>query len=111
MQVGQLAVAEGNVFKGSLAHPHAAAEVVGAQGATSWKPVVPVVMELGAKEVVIAYDRDKETNKEVARGKRMLVAELKKLGITVRDTIWRAKSKEEKGIDDALVAGLDIRVI
>jgi hypothetical protein len=103
-------ITEGQL-KADIAAAYLDAVVIGAQGATSWKPVVPVVMELGAKEVVIAYDRDQETNKEVARGKRMLVAELKKLGITVREAIWRARSKEEKGIDDALVAGLDIRVI
>jgi hypothetical protein len=103
-------ITEGQL-KADIAAAYLDAVVIGAQGATSWKPVVPVVMELGAKEVVIAYDRDQETNKEVARGKRMLVAELKKLGITVREAIWRARSKEEKGIDDALVAGLEIRVI
>ncbi|WP_256258039.1 DUF3854 domain-containing protein [Neomoorella thermoacetica] len=98
-------------LKADIAATYLGAVVIGAQGATTWKPVVPEVLELGAREVVIAYDRDQETNKEVARGKRMLAAELKKLGITVREAIWRARSKEEKGIDDALVAGLDIRVI
>ncbi|MBE3582308.1 MAG: hypothetical protein IMW96_11870 [Thermoanaerobacteraceae bacterium] len=52
------------------------------------------MLELGLKEVVIAYDRDQETNKEVARGK---TAELKKQGLTVRDAIWKARSKRKKG--------------
>lgn len=103
-------ITEGQL-KADIASVYLGAIVIGAQGATSWKPVVPEVLELGAKEVVIAYDRDQETNKEVARGKRMLAAELKKLGITVGEAIWEARSKEEKGIDDVLVAGLDIRVI
>ncbi|WP_236713100.1 DUF3854 domain-containing protein [Neomoorella mulderi] len=103
-------ITEGQL-KADIAAAYLDAVVIGAQGATSWKPVVPEVLELGAKEVVIAYDRDQETNKEVARGKRMLAAELKKLGITVREAIWKARSKEEKGIDDALVAGLEIRVV
>ncbi|WP_406676420.1 DUF3854 domain-containing protein [Neomoorella carbonis] len=107
---GRVWITEGQL-KADIAAAYLGAVVIGAQGGTSWKPVVPVVLELGAKEVVIAYDRDQETNKEVARGKRMLAAELKKLGITVREAIWKARSKEEKGIDDALVAGLDIRVI
>ncbi|WP_236713282.1 DUF3854 domain-containing protein [Neomoorella thermoacetica] len=103
-------ITEGQL-KADIAAAYLDAVVIGAQGATSWKPVVPEVVELGAKEVVIAYDRDQKTNKEVARGKRMLVAELKKLGITVREAIWRARSKEEKGIDDALVAGLELKII
>ncbi|CEP67135.1 Domain of unknown function DUF3854 [Moorella glycerini] len=107
---GRVWITEGQL-KADIAAAYLGAVVIGAQGATSWKPVVPEVLELGATEVVIAYDRDQETNKEVARGKRMLVAELKKLGITVREAIWRARSKEEKGIDDALVAGLEIRIV
>ncbi|WP_236713129.1 DUF3854 domain-containing protein [Neomoorella mulderi] len=107
---GRVWITEGQL-KADIAAAYLSAVVIGAQGATSWKPVVPEVLELGAREIVIAYDRDQETNKEVARGKRMLAAELKKLGITVREAIWRARSKEEKGIDDALVAGLEIRVV
>ncbi|QGP94100.1 hypothetical protein MGLY_35250 (plasmid) [Neomoorella glycerini] len=98
-------------LKADIAATYLGAVVIGAQGAASWKPVVPEVLELGTAEVVIAYDRDQETNEAVAKGKRMLAAELKKLGITVREAIWRARSKEEKGIDDALVAGLKIRVV
>ncbi|MGI9953150.1 DUF3854 domain-containing protein [Moorellaceae bacterium AZ2] len=101
----------GRAIKGGYCAAYLGVVVIGAQGATSWKPLVPVVVELRAREVVITYDRDQETNKEVARGKRMLVAELKKLGITVRQAIWRARCKKEKGVDDALVAGLEIKVV
>ncbi|WP_254388674.1 DUF3854 domain-containing protein [Thermanaeromonas sp. C210] len=61
--------------------------------------------------MVIAYDMDYKSNKTVATAKRMLAAELSKMGITVRETVWEARSKEEKGIDNALVARLELTTI
>ncbi|WP_231114088.1 toprim domain-containing protein [Neomoorella thermoacetica] len=103
-------ITEGQL-KADIAAVYLGAVVIGAQGAASWKPVVPEVLELGAAEVVIAYDRDQEINEAVARGKIALKKELKKLGILTREAVWQARSKKEKGIDDALVTGLEVKVI
>ncbi|WP_258359086.1 DUF3854 domain-containing protein [Moorella sulfitireducens] len=107
---GRVWITEGQL-KADIAAAYLGGVVIGAQGATSWKPVIPEALELGAKEVVIAYDRDQETNEAVGRGKTALKKELKKMGILTREAVWQAGSKKEKGIDDALVAGIKIRVV
>ncbi|WP_197686575.1 DUF3854 domain-containing protein [Thermanaeromonas toyohensis] len=98
-------------LKADIAAAYLGALVIGVAGATSWKPAVQVVQELSAKEVVIAYDMDQKTNRTVATAKRMLAAELSKMGITVREAVWEARCKNEKGIDDTLVAGLEISLL
>ncbi|CEP67957.1 Uncharacterized [Moorella glycerini] len=67
-------------------------------------------MLIAGTEDARGYQQWREAGRQVKRGAKAF-AELKKLGITVREAIWRARSKEEKGIDDALVAGIKIRVV
>lgn len=93
-------------LKADIASKHLGAVVVGAMNAATWRPVIPVIQELGAKEVVIALD-DVETNPEVARAYLTLKMELKRHGLAVSRAVW----DEKKGIDDALAAGMEVRVV
>ncbi|RKO65740.1 toprim domain-containing protein [Desulfofundulus salinus] len=94
-------------LKADIAGEYLGAVVVGALSAATWRPVIPVILALGAKEAVIAYDRDLETNPEVGRAYEALKAELKKHGLVVGRAVWNGK----KGIDDALAAGMEVRVV
>jgi len=87
-------------LKADIASKYLGAVVIGALSATAWKPVLEVVLEMGAKEIVIAYDMDAKTNLYVAEAEKALKHELLKHGLKVK----RARWKTGKGIDDALVA-------
>ncbi|MBO8128052.1 MAG: DUF3854 domain-containing protein [Peptococcaceae bacterium] len=99
-------VTEGTL-KANLAAHFLGAVVVGAVGATCWKPVLPVLEDLGTEKVVLAFDRDQETNPAVARAVSELEKEIRKEGLRVLKAFW---PREYKGIDDALAAGVNIRV-
>ncbi len=94
-------------LKADVAARYLGAVVVGALSASAWAPVVPAVLETGAGEAVLAYDRDRETNPGVARAFEMLKAELRRLGLVVYRAVWN----EGKGIDDALAAGREVQVV
>lgn len=91
-------------LKADIAAKYLGAIVIGAMSAVTWKPVIPVVVKLGFKNVVIAYDRDVVTRPEVRRAYLALKAKLETNGLTVS----RAKWNKEKGIDDALISGIRI---
>ena len=94
-------------LKSAVASLYLGAVVVGALSAGSWRPVIPVVQSLRASEVILAYDWDLETNLEVGRAFDSLRAELTEIGLTVNRAVW----KGTKGIDDALEAGTEVRVV
>ena len=94
-------------LKADIASQYLGAVVVGALSACTWRPAIPAVLALEAEEVVIALDRDVETNPEVARAYLTLKVELKKHGLAVSRAVW----DEKKGIDDALAAGIKVRVV
>jgi hypothetical protein len=94
-------------LKADIACKYLGAVVVGALSAATWRPVIPVILALGVKEAVIAYDRDLETNPGVGRAYETLKAELKKHGLAVSRAVW----SDKKGIDDALAAGMEVRVV
>ncbi|WP_242868796.1 DUF3854 domain-containing protein [Desulfotomaculum copahuensis] len=94
-------------LKADIASKYLGAVVVGALSACTWRPAIPALTALGAREVVIALDRDVETNSEVARAYLTLKVELKKHGLAVSRAVW----EERKGIDDALAAGMEVRTV
>lgn len=100
-------VTEG-ALKADLTAHFLGAVVVGAASAVCWKPVLPVLDEFGASEVVLAFDRDQDTNPAVARAVGELEKAIRKkhLGRVLRAS-W---SSEWKGVDDALAAGAEIAV-
>ncbi|KJS10706.1 MAG: topoisomerase [Peptococcaceae bacterium BRH_c8a] len=87
-------------LKADIASKYLGATLVGALSATTWKPVLDAVLELGAKEIVMAYDMDAATNPIVARSEKALKCELLKHGLKVQRAVW----ENGKGIDDVLVA-------
>ncbi len=70
--------------------------------ATGKRPV-DILKEAGARLIIVAYDADKETNKNVLNAQNMLVEALKKEGIMVAVAGWDISVG--KGLDDLLVAG------
>lgn len=72
---------------------------IAAIGATCWKPVLPALRELDAGEVVLAFDRDQDTN----RGVKAAVFELKNSLIREGYKVYRAFWENGKGIDDAIL--------
>jgi phage/plasmid primase-like uncharacterized protein len=99
-------VTEG-ALKADLAAHFLGAVVVGAASTCCWKPVPAVLDELGAKEAILAFDRDQATNPAVGRAAEEFEEAIKKKGIGVLTAAW---PPEWKGVDDALAAGAKIAV-
>ncbi|WP_027364879.1 toprim domain-containing protein [Desulfotruncus alcoholivorax] len=87
-------------LKADIASKYLGAVVIGSLSATTWKPVLQTVLEMDAKEIIIAYDMDATTNCNVAEAEKALKHELLRHGLKVK----RARWKTGKGIDDVLVA-------
>lgn len=93
-------------LKADIACNYLGAIVVAAMGAGNWVPVVKTVEELNSEEVVLAYDRDFQTNALVREAYQRL-----KNAFTYQNLkIYQATWDDVKGIDDALVAGKKITV-
>jgi Domain of unknown function (DUF3854) len=72
-------------------------------GVGTWKKCIPVLRELRAETVRLAFDADARTNPTVARSLKDLAAALQKAKFTVELESWSAE--QGKGIDDLLDAG------
>lgn len=71
---------------------------VAAIGATYWKPILPVLRELDAGEVVLAFDGDQDMNREAKAAVFKLRSALIREGYKVYLAFW----ENGKGIDDAI---------
>lgn len=78
-------------------------------GVSVWRPVLPVINELGAKTVRLAFDADARKNRHVARALKKTAEALKAEGFNVELETWPAE--KGKGIDDLLAAGHQPEVI
>lgn len=78
-------------------------------GVSVWRPALPVIKELGAKTVRLAFDADARNNKHVARALKMTAEALKKEGFNVELETWPLE--RGKGIDDILAAGYQPEVL
>ncbi|WP_265482825.1 DUF3854 domain-containing protein [Lactobacillus sp. PV037] len=81
-------------------------DVLGVAGVNSYAKFIPMLKKLNVRTVTTAYDMDFIENKQVMENYRKMLIELKKNGIQVRIAHW--DGSKAKGIDDALVKGLDI---
>jgi len=72
-------------------------------GVGSWRKVLPVVLELGATEVILAFDADAKTNPHVAGPLLELYRDLHQAGLTITLEHWDIALG--KGIDDLLAGG------
>lgn len=93
-------------LKSDIASKLLGAIVIGVMSAGTWMPILSDLDEIGEKEVVIAYDMDFRTNSLVNVALLMLQSRLKSKRTVVHQATWERK----KGIDDALMAGEDIRI-
>jgi hypothetical protein len=75
---------------------------IGLPGVSAWRRVTPVLRDLGAKTVRVAYDADACHNRNVAEHLSNLVNHLRRRGFGVELEIW--DEAEGKGIDDLLAA-------
>lgn len=77
-------------------------------GVSTWRQVLPALKKMGAKKVLLAFDGDARENVNVARAQKMTAQALEKEGFKVRVETWPA---EYKGIDDALAAGVEVKIL
>ena len=103
----ELWVTEGPL-KGDLASEFLQTTVVAAPGVGLWRGALEVAAELRPSKgtLVVAFDMDFETNPQVARHRQDLLAAALREGWDVRVAQW----KGAKGLDDALRAGIGLRV-
>lgn len=76
--------------------------VLGNGGVSQWKQFLPVLRELNATNVVIAYDMDRNQNQQVMNYQNMLIRTLVHNGYKVAVASW---DPQYKGLDDALQNG------
>lgn len=72
-------------------------------GVSSWRQILPVLRECGAKTVRLAFDADARTNANVARALGLTARALAEEGYEVEVETWDLK--QGKGIDDVLANG------
>lgn len=96
-------------LKADIASDRLGAVVVSVPGVGSWRRCVEVASALGGHGagVVVAFDGDARTNRQVAASERELVAALHHRGHTVHRALW---PEGLKGLDDALIAGAEVLV-
>ena len=75
-------------------------------GVSSYRKFLPMLKKLNATSVVVAFDMDFQANVQVSQNLKKLVNELHEQGYKVQVAYWLNK----KGIDDALVAGEEIKL-
>jgi hypothetical protein len=97
----QVWITEGPL-KADIASDLLGAVMIGAIGVDGWPQAITAMQELGARSVVLAFDADEAGLKVNAKVKEVLESQ----GYAVAEASWEGA----KGIDDALVAGVVIRV-
>jgi Domain of unknown function (DUF3854)/Domain of unknown function (DUF927) len=100
-------VTEG-ALKSDLAYALSGLPTIGLPGVSTWRPALPMLRELGARTVRLAYDMDAQDKPTVARPLAALAEALPAEGFAVEMERWPA---EHKGIDDALSAGAAVEVL
>jgi hypothetical protein len=75
-------------------------------GVSMYKHFLPMLKKLNVISVTTAYDMDFQTNTQVKKNYRKLIEMLKQNGFKIRFANWDLS--QAKGIDDALVKGVDI---
>lgn len=95
-------------LKADLAAHILGVPVLGVAGVANWKSALPVIREIDAEEVVLAFDRDPNPSTRDAV-ERCTTAMTRALLRSRRRTLL-ATWRQAKGLDDALAAGIDVRV-
>ncbi len=98
-------------LKANIASERLGAVFVGAISANTWRPALEMLdklMEKEKKEVVMAYDMDYIKNDFVRISLKKFAGELEKREVVIS---WACWDRDVKGIDDALVKGLKIKIL
>ncbi len=95
-------VTEG-ALKSDLALALSGLPTIGLPGVAAWRPALPMLRELGARTVRLAYDMDAQDKPAVARPLAALAEALAAAGFAVELERW--EMADGKGIDDLLAAG------
>ena len=101
-------VTEGEL-KSAVATVQTGVLTVGVAGVGRWREALPVLAELKAERVLLAFDADCRENPVVARATISAVRGLRGAGFEVAVETWPPETG--KGIDDALQAGADLEVL
>lgn len=72
------------------------------------KSFIETMQEKGMKYMIVCYDADKDDKESVKKAETSFVAALKEHGVEVRIGYW--KKDFDKGLDDILLAGVDILI-
>lgn len=75
---------------------------------SSGESLIDYLKKKGMKYFIVCYDADKESKEEVLNAEASFVKELKSNGVIPMIGSW--KQKFDKGLDDILLAGLDITI-
>jgi hypothetical protein len=80
-----------------------AVPTIGVSGVANWRPAVPILRDMGASVIHLAFDADAWAKPGVARNLVECAEALRDEGFAVRLERWRPD--DGKGIDDLLAAG------
>lgn len=96
-------------LKATVATVQTGVLTVGVAGVGRWQEALPVLAELEAERVLLAFDSDCRENPVVARATVSAVRGLREAGFEVAVETWPAEAG--KGVDDALQAGAELEVL
>jgi hypothetical protein len=105
---GLVRVTEG-ALKADVASALSGMLTIGAAGVANWGPTLPVLKELGAKTVRVAFDCDATTKPAVAMATIACCEGLAAAGFNIEVERW--PWKDGKGIDDVLLRGKPVEVL
>ena len=97
------AIATEGCLKGYVVAQRLGQPVICFPGAAGTAEVPDLARALGARELVSAYDTDRQTNPHVAAGERLCHQQARDAGLAVSRLTWPTAAK---GLDDALLAGM-----
>ncbi|HWB11539.1 MAG TPA: DUF3854 domain-containing protein [Pirellulales bacterium] len=97
-------------LKADLATVRSGVPTIGTgSGAGGWRACLPVLRQLGAKTVRVAFDVDAQQNQHVGRAQVDCIETLHGEGFVVELERW--SQSVGKGIDDALAAGAETEIL
>jgi hypothetical protein len=95
-------ITEGEV-KADIATIRSDVLTISIPGVGSWQKAIDYLRKATAKQVLIAFDADYDTNDHVRRSLAGMIDEAQSLGVSVEIETWPVEAG--KGIDDVLTAG------
>jgi uncharacterized protein DUF3854 len=101
-ETGMVRITEGELKADIITHITGIL-TISVPGVSNWRMALPVIEQLRAKTVRLAFDADARTNPIVGRNLRALALAIAGKGYSVELETW--KEEKGKGLDDLLIAG------